>query len=130
MKQSIFLFLFLSTSLVINAQKNPFNPRTTNDGWKTESILSDNSTIEKMDSLISSSEFKNISSVVVAHKGKIVFENYYNDNNPDTKHNTRSATKTITGTLIGSLIQDGSLKSVNEKASQYSKVKDLQYPDQ
>jgi CubicO group peptidase (beta-lactamase class C family) len=130
MKQSIFLILCFSINLVTNAQNNPSNAKTTNDGWKTESILKDNPTIEKMDGLISNNEFKNISSVVVAYKGKIVFENYYNDNNSDTKHNTRSATKTITGTLIGSLIQDGSLKSVDEKASQYSKVKDLQYPDQ
>lgn len=126
---SKFLILFAFFSFTINAQNNPFNPEKTNDGWNTESVLKDNSAIEKMDSLISNSLFKSISSVVIAHKGKIVFENYYNDNNSDTKHNTRSATKSITGTLIGSLIQDGSLKSVDEKASQYSKVMNFQYPD-
>src|SRR5690554_276408 len=129
MKQSIFLILFLSINLVTNAQNNPFNPKQLNDGWKTDNQLLGNRTIEKMDSLISSNQFKEISSVVIAHNGKVIFENYYKDNNSDTKHNTRSATKTITGTLIGSLIQDGSLKSVNEKASKYSKVKDLQNPD-
>lgn len=126
---SKFLILFAFFSFTINAQNNPFNPEKTNDGWAIESELKDNPKIEKMDSLISNNEFKRISSVVIAHKGKIVFENYYNDNNSDTKHNTRSATKSITGTLIGSLIQDGSLKSVDEKASQYSEVKNMQYPD-
>lgn len=123
------LILFAFFSFTINAQNNPFNPENTNDGWSTESVLNDNSAIKKMDNLISNNEFKNISSVVIAHNGKIVFENYYNNNNSDTKNNTRSATKSITGTLIGSLIQDGSLKSVDEKASQYSKVNNKQYPD-
>ncbi len=129
MKKSIFLILFLSINLVINGQNNTFNPKKTNDGWKTGSELKGNPTIEKMDSLILNNEFKSISSIVIAHKGKIIFENYYNGSNSETKHNTRSATKTITGTLIGSLIQDGSLKSVNEKVLKYSKVKNLQYPD-
>jgi len=129
MKQSIFLVLFLTTNLLVKAQNNPFSPESTNDGWKTESELKDNPNIAKMDSLIINNEFKSISSVVIAHKGKIVFENYYNDSHADTKHNTRSATKTITGTLIGCLIQDGSLNSVNEKASKYSNVKNHLNPD-
>ncbi len=129
MKHSKLLILFAFISFTINAQNNSYNPEKTNDGWAIQSELKDNPKIERMDSLISNNEFKSISSVVIAHKGKIVFENYYHDNNSNTKHNTRSATKTITGTLIGSLIQDGSLKSAEEKASQYSKVKNLQYPD-
>lgn len=129
MKQAKLLILFIIISFTLNAQNNPFNPKKTNDGWNTESGLKDNPTIKKMDSLISNDEFKSISSVAIAYNGKIVFENYYNGNDSETKHNTRSATKTITGTLIGSLIQDGSLKSVDEKASQYSKVKNLQNPD-
>ena len=102
MKHSKLLILFALISLTVNAQDNPFNPEKTNDGWAVKSEFKDNPKIEKMDSLISNNEFKSISSVVIAHKGKIVFENYYNDNNSDTKHNTRSATKSITGTLIGS----------------------------
>ena len=129
MKQSILLILIAIVSFNLNAQNNPFSPKQTDDGWKTENLLTNNPTIEKMDSLIIASEFKNISSVVIAYKGKVVFENYYNENNSDTKHNTRSATKTITGTLIGSLIQDGLLKSVDENAAKFSKVKNLQNPD-
>ena len=129
MKQFKLLILIAIISFNLNAQNSPFSPVQTDDGWKTENLLKNNPTIEKMDNLITANEFKNISSVVIAYKGKVVFENYYNENNSDTKHNTRSATKTITGTLIGSLIQDGSLKSVTEKASNYSKVKDLQNSD-
>lgn len=127
-KSSIFLLL-LTISLNLKAQNKPFEPIQNQDGWNIDNQLLGNLTIEKMDSLIVSKEFKEISSVVIAHNGKVIFENYYNGNTSDTKHNTRSCTKTITGTLIGSLIQDGSIKSVNESASKFSKVKNIQNSD-
>ena len=67
--------------------------------------------------------------MVIAHHGKVIFENYHNGNTKDTKHKTRSATKTITGTLIGTLIQNGEIKSVGVNASKFSKVKNLQNAD-
>lgn len=130
MKQSFLLAICLVVNTLLLAQNNPFNPKTSNDGWPTKNALEDHKTIEKMDSLIANNQFKNITSILIAHKGNIVFENYYNDSNKDTKHNTRSATKTIAGTLIGTLIKDGLLSSEKEKALQYTKVKNMQYPDE
>jgi CubicO group peptidase (beta-lactamase class C family) len=82
-----------------------------------------------MDGLVSSNAFKEISSIVIAHNRKLIFGNYYIGYNSDTKHNTRSATKTITGTIIGTLIQQGLIKSVKENASKFSKIKNIQNPD-
>ncbi len=127
-KLSIVLLLLL-ISINLTAQKKPFIPIQKGDGWNTESQFLGNRTIEKMDSLITSNEFKKISSVVIAHNGKIIFENYYNDNDSETKHNTRSCTKTITGALIGTLLQNGLLKSISQNASAFSKVKEIQNPD-
>ena len=129
MYKSNLTLLFLAFCLHANSQIKPFEPQQTKDGWKIENQFLGNETIQKMDSLIAANEFKEISSVVIAHRGKLIFENYYNDNTRDTKHNTRSSTKTITGTLIGTLIQNGSIASVNERASKFSKVKNLQNPD-
>lgn len=129
MYKSTISVLLLAIGLSGNAQNKPFEPTQKNDGWKTENKFLGNSTIKKMDSLVSSNEFKQISSIVIAHKGKIIFENYYSDTNSNTKHNTRSATKTITGTLIGSLIKEGKIETINEKASKFSKVKNLQNAD-
>jgi CubicO group peptidase (beta-lactamase class C family) len=129
MYKSTITILLLTIGLTSNAQNRPFQPVQKQDGWKTENQLLGNETIQKMDSLVSSNEFKQITSIVIAHNGKVIFENYYNESNSDTKQNTRSATKTITGTLIGTLLQEGSLKSVNEVASKFSKVKDLQNQD-
>lgn len=116
-------------SFHVNAQDNPFQPIQKKDGWKIINQFENNLKLQKMDSLISTGDFKQISSVLIAYQGKLVFENYYNGNNLDTKHNTRSATKTITGTLIGCLLQDGVLETVEENAARYSNITDIQYPD-
>lgn len=129
MNKLTLLILTLIVHINIKAQHKYSSQKQLNDGWKTNTILKTNPTFQKMDSLINVGSFKEISSVVIAHKGELIFEKYYNNNSSDTKHNTRSATKTITGTLIGCLIKDGSLKSVDMKAFQYSKTEDIQYPD-
>ena len=85
--------------------------------------------LKEMDSLVTDGNYKEISSIVIAHKGKIIFENYYNDATKETLHNTRSSTKTITGTLIGTLLQDGKIKDIKESAWKYSNIKKTQYPD-
>ncbi len=92
------------------------------------SVLGQND-IKRMDSLIKVGKFKEISSVVIAHKGEVVFEEYYNNATKNTLHNTRSATKTITGTLIGALLEEGKLSSIQDPAWNYSKVQNIQYPD-
>lgn len=85
--------------------------------------------VHSMDSLLKAGHFKKITSVVVARKGEILFEQYYNGADATTLHNTRSATKSITGTLIGSLIYEGLLDSEMEYASNYSKPNTIYYPD-
>ena len=62
-----------------------------------------------MTSAIQSGQFKEITSVLVARGGTLVYEAYYGGADVDTLHNTRSATKTITGMLIGIAIDQGLL---------------------
>lgn len=129
MKKICFFISIVFVSYCLRAQNNPFEPKEKNDGWKTESSLSGNLKLQEMDSLITAGTFKNITSVLIARDGRVVFENYYNKCDEDVKHNTRSATKSISGILIGSLIRDGLLKSVNEKAFKYSKLENIENPD-
>ena len=82
-----------------------------------------------MDSLVASNQYQQITSIVIAHKGELVFEQYYNGSDQHTLHNTRSATKTITGTLIGLLIDDKKLPSEQVFAANYSSREDVYYPD-
>lgn len=101
MNKLTLLILTLIVHINIKAQHKYSSQKQLNDGWKTNTILKTNATFQKMDNLINVGSFKEISSVVIAHKGELIFEKYYNNNSSDTKHNTRSATKTITGHLLG-----------------------------
>ncbi|MFC5046107.1 serine hydrolase domain-containing protein [Aquimarina hainanensis] len=125
-KLTLFILIF---SQVLLGQETSFTPRQLKDGWNTSNSLTGNKVLKKMDSLIASSHFKQITSIVIAHQGNLVFEKYYNGAKDSTLHNTRSATKTIAGTLIGCLIDDKKLTSEKEFASKYSKRKNIYYPD-
>jgi CubicO group peptidase (beta-lactamase class C family) len=74
---------------------------------------------QKMDSTIKSGKYERITSVVVAHKGKVLFEKYYNGNDVNSKHNTRSATKTMASLLTGIAIDKGYLKSEKDQIFDY-----------
>ncbi len=68
---------------------------------------------KKMERSIYSGKFKKITSVLVARRGKLVYEAYFDRSETNTLRNTRSATKTITGMLIGIAIDKGFLKGVD-----------------
>ncbi|HEY8567763.1 serine hydrolase [Microbulbifer sp.] len=87
------------------------------DGWSTipasEAPLS-GELMGKMDGAIRNGEFGNITSVVVAHRGRIAFEHYF-AGDADTLRNTRSATKTVTSILVGLALAAGDLPDVNAR---------------
>lgn len=125
-KLTILIFIF---SLSLIGQESTFIPKQLKDGWTTTKSFAQNKSLMKMDSLVASNHFKQITSIVIAHQGKLVFERYYNGAKDSTLHNTRSATKTIAGTLIGCLINDKKLASEKELASTYSKRNNVYNPD-
>lgn len=65
-----------------------------------------------METAIRAGEFKEVTSVVVARKGTVVYEGYFGGADATTLHNTRSATKTVTGMLVGIAIDKGLLPGV------------------
>lgn len=88
--------------------------------------------MKKMISKIESQEYPNIHSVLVAKKGKVVFEDYFQgadqifgkdigiiQHTKSTLHDVRSITKSVISCGIGIAIDKGFIKSVDQKVSDF-----------
>jgi CubicO group peptidase (beta-lactamase class C family) len=106
-------------------------PSVLNDGWTTahasEAQLSDVRLVEMADS-IRAGRFGQITSVLIAREGRLVYEEYFEGAGADLR-NTRSATKTITGTLLGIAIDRGLIPSAEAPALMFLHVRPVQHPD-
>ena len=79
---------------------------------------------------IQAGDFKMITSVAVARRGRLVWERYFQGADAATLHNTRSATKTVTGMLIGIAIDRGVLKNAQTPVLPYFRDREpLANPD-
>jgi CubicO group peptidase (beta-lactamase class C family) len=55
-----------------------------------------------------------LKSVLVARRGRLVLEAYFNGADRETLHDVRSVTKSITSTLVGIALGEGKLRSVDQ----------------
>jgi CubicO group peptidase (beta-lactamase class C family) len=74
---------------------------------------------DRLTSAIQSGEFKQVTSVVVARNGQVVYERYFNDGGAEALRNTRSATKTVTGMLVGIAIDRRLLPGLDARVLSY-----------
>ncbi len=81
--------------------------------------------LEAMSAAIKAGQFQKITSVLIARHGKLVFEAYYDDAQPEGgaegRRNTRSATKTVTAMLAGAAIARGAIPNVDAPIKPYLK---------
>ena len=92
------------------------------DYWPTTQWqIADRSALEinpeklaEIDSLIKS-EYDNINGIVIAYKGYITFEKYYNGCGPKDTHHVASITKSFISSLIGIAIDMGYIKSIDQR---------------
>lgn len=81
--------------------------------------------LEAVSAAVKAGEFQQITSVLVARHGKLVFEAYYDEGKPDggpeARRNTRSTTKTVTAMLTGAAIARGALPGVQVPIKAYLK---------
>lgn len=77
--------------------------------------------LDAMSAAIKAGQFQQITSVLVARHGKLVFEAYYDQDGAEARRNTRSATKTVTAMLTGAAIASGALPSLDAPIKTYLK---------
>lgn len=79
--------------------------------------------LEAMSAAIRDGAFQQVTSVLIARRGKLVFEAYYDDAKPgggaQARRNTRSVTKTVTAMLTGAAIARGALPGVQAPIVSY-----------
>lgn len=127
--RNYFIILFFINAVFVNAQV----PASLNDGLMRGNPSDFNAEISKLqqlDSLIQKGEFKNITSLLIARNGKLIYEKYYNGFTDSSLHDTRSATKTITGILTGIAIDKKFIPSEKTTVFHYFiDKKPIQNPD-
>jgi len=100
-----------------------------NSGWKVSKENYDVSKIETLNKKIAQNRFIDINSIVVIKNNELLIEEYFNGANRETLHNPRSVGKTIASTMMGIAIEEGHLKSENEKLSTFYNLKDFENYD-
>lgn len=86
------------------------------DGWATVSAASvglAEGRLAAMADAIGAGEFRRVTSVAIARRGRLAFERYFDDGGADALRNTRSATKSVTSILVGIAIDRGLLPGVD-----------------
>lgn len=87
-------------------------------------------TLARMEASIRAGDFKQVSSVLLARRGKLAYERYFDTDGVEGLRNTRSATKTVTGILVGIAIDHHLLPGVEARVLDYFPDKQpLQNPD-
>ena len=86
---------------------------------------------EVVTAAIKAGDYKQITSVLVARDGTVLYEQYFDDGGTgEARRNTRSATKTIAGMLAGLAIADGKLSGPDATVlSHLTPAQPLQEPD-
>jgi CubicO group peptidase (beta-lactamase class C family) len=74
--------------------------------------------VSKLDSLITS-EYSNITGIVVVKDGYVTYERYFNGFEVDDTHHVASVTKSVLSALIGIAIEKGFIKDVNQRVLEF-----------
>jgi len=72
-------------------------------------IAANDPRFDPVEKAIRAGDYKQVTSVLVARDGKLLYEAYFDEGGAQARRNTRSATKTVAGMLAGIAIADGKL---------------------
>jgi CubicO group peptidase (beta-lactamase class C family) len=122
------LLIFLHGSFVSCQSQNKINKDKDFTLVSPSAEGFDASVLNKIDTAVSNGTFPNIHSVLIAKDNKFVFEKYWPGkdevwavgkgiipHSKDSLHDIRSISKSIVSACFGILLQQGKIKSVNQK---------------
>ena len=90
----------------------------------------DSTTLDRITSYVQDSGLE-VDSVIVIRHGYIVYEKYFRAPwNKDRIHNIYSCTKSVMGSLVGIAVQQGKIKSLNDKMLNYFPNRTIQNLDE
>ena len=90
----------------------------------------DSTTLDRITSYVQDSGLE-VDSVIVIRHGYIVYEKYFRAPwNKDRIHNIYSCTKSVMGSLVGIAVQQGKIKSLNDKMLHYFPNRTIQNLDE
>lgn len=105
----------------------------TKDGWtrvEPAKVGLSVRNLREMERAIRKGLFPKLTSVLVARKGRLAYEGYFDDLGPKGLRNTRSATKTVAGILVGLAIDRGLLSGVDARVLPFfADLQPLRHPD-
>ncbi|KRB11399.1 serine hydrolase [Lysobacter sp. Root690] len=85
-------------------------PQARDDGWAVADAAGQGWQVERfgeLEAAIAKGSFPDVTSIVVAKDGKLVYEAYFNKGGVDVLNDVRSATKSVTSLLVGAAIDRG-----------------------
>ena len=122
--------LIAAGELQLNVSKPAVDEKSTGirpiepaSGWRISHDTYDRELISDLKRKIAQGLYKQITSVVVVKNGELLIEEYFNGANRSTLHDTRSVGKSFTSAVMGIAIDDGYIKSENQRLSDFYDLK-------
>lgn len=94
--------------------------------WPVSTEKTDHVKLEELNRKILTKAYKNVTSIVVIKDGKLLIEEYFNEETRNTLHDTRSVGKSFASTLLGIAIKDGYIKSETQPLKDFYNLKNFQ----
>ncbi|MEZ5521545.1 MAG: serine hydrolase [Dokdonella sp.] len=114
----IALVLLVLLSSAATASTRPTRPPALGDGWAVADAAGlgwKTDLFDQAERNIADGTWKGTTSLLVVHRGRLLYENYFNGGGREQLNDTRSLTKTVTAMLVGAAIDRGLIPNVQAR---------------